>query len=82
MSWKDRIQVMDLTDADRIEATCKSCGHVHYLNRIMLIEAGAARLYLSEVEKQTGCKSRGCWGRVRIALPRRGDTSAFIGGLA
>jgi hypothetical protein len=83
MSWKDRLQVRDLEEDRRLEVTCRTCGDMHYLTRARLLAIkGAADLYISEVEKRTCCKKYGCWGRVRIAMPRTGDASAFVGGLA
>lgn len=83
MSWKDRIQVLDLDPDERLQATCKKCGHLHYLTRDMLMRVKDAQyLYISQVEQRTSCKMHGCWGRVRIAKVRKGDASAFVGGLA
>lgn len=83
MSWKTSMQVRDLDADQRLEMTCKVCGHVHYLTPTLIAASrGRATLYLDEIEKMTTCKSRGCWGRVRMALVRRDDTSGFVGGLA
>jgi hypothetical protein len=82
-TWKQNVQVRDLDEHQRLECTCKSCGHVHYLTR-KLIYTSAERefLYLDEVEAETVCRARGCHGAIRLAMVRGGDTSAFIGGLA
>lgn len=82
-NWKKNIQVRDLDVGQRLEITCKSCGHVHYLTRELICTSPEREfLYLDEVERETICRARGCRGAVRLALVRRGDTSAFVGGLA
>ena len=54
MSWKSAIQVFDLGDDDRLEMTCRKCGHFRYLNADALkARKGAGRLYLDEVERRT-----------------------------
>ena len=82
-SWKDSIQLGDLAHDQRLEMTCKRCGHVHYLTPTTIIAArGRTTLYLDEVERRTQCKARGCKGAVRLALTHRCDTSVFVGGMA
>lgn len=83
MSWKETMQVRDLAPDQRLEMTCRVCGHVHYLTPA-LIKASQRRdtLYLDEIEKMTSCKSRGCAGAVRMALVKNRPTSSFVGGLA
>ena len=83
MNWKTNLQVLDLEPAQRLEVTCKSCGHVHYLTRPQ-IETSPERgfLYLDEVERETICTARGCRGAVRISIVRKGETSGFVGGMA
>jgi len=81
--WKQNIQARDLETDQRLEMTCKSCGHVHYLTRALIcVSAEREFLYLDEVERETICKARGCRSAVRMALMRKGDTSAFVGGMA
>ena len=82
-SWKDTIQLGDLDKGQRLEMVCARCGHMHYLtpDRIAA-EGGRLTLYLDEIEKRARCHARGCNGRVRLALARKGDTSGFVGGLA
>lgn len=83
MSWKARLQVLDLNDGDRIELTCRLCGRVRWLAAAELqARKGAARLTLAEVEARARCRQRGCGGGMRLALPRQGATKAFVGGLA
>lgn len=82
-NWKQKLQLRDLEPEQRMEMTCKRCGHVHYLTAPALMAKGARpTLYLSEVESKTTCRDRGCGGAVRLALPRKGDTSGFVGGMA
>ncbi len=83
MNWKANIQVRDLDADQRLEATCKVCGHVHYLTRATLMNSPEREfLFIDEVEREATCKARGCRGAVRIALVRKGDTSGFVGGMA
>ena len=84
MSWKTNIQVRDLDDDQRLEATCKDCDHVHYITKFEVMRQGADRsfLYLDEIEREAICRARGCRGAIRLALVRTGDTSSFVGGLA
>ena len=83
MNWKTNLQVRDLEPGQRLECTCKHCGHVHYLTRSSILQSPEREfLYLDEIERETVCRARGCSGAVRMALVRRGETSGFVGGLA
>jgi hypothetical protein len=83
VSWKDHIQVRDLGPADRVELTCRACGHVRYLTGAELhARKSAARLTLAQVEARARCRQRGCAGAMRLAMPRQGETVGFIGGIA
>ena len=82
-SWKGNLQLCDLDPVQRLEISCKSCGHVHYLTAPDIMALGARHTrYLDEVENRLRCKARGCAGRVRLAMTHRGETSGFVGGLA
>ena len=84
MNWKANLQILDLDPEQRLEATCKDCGHVHFITPAQVIRQGAERsfLYVDELERETICKARGCRGQVRLAMVRSGETSGFVGGLA
>ncbi len=83
MGWKQQLRVSDLSETDRLEARCRTCGHVHYLTRdILCTDAEASQLYIDEVEAQAMCRARGCKGRVRLARVRLDELSGFVGGLA
>ncbi len=82
-SWKDTLQLGDLDPDQRLELTCKLCGHVRYMTSEAILAAGGrASLYLDEVESRTACRMRGCKGKIRLALAHTGDTSGFVGGMA
>lgn len=83
MSWMRNIQVRDLDERQRLEMTCRQCGHVHYLTRAMIcVSPEREFLYLDEVERETICKARGCRGSVRLSIQSKSATSGFVGGLA
>lgn len=83
MGWKQQLRASDLSETDKLEARCRTCGHVHYLTReILCTDAEASQRYIDEVEAQTICRARGCKGRVRLAKVRLDEMSGFVGGLA
>lgn len=83
MSWKSNIQVRDLADSQRLEFTCKKCGHTRYLKASDLLEvADAMYLYLDQVEKRSRCNQRCCGGEGRLALEQSNLSSGFVGGMA
>jgi len=83
VSWKDRLQVLDLDPNDRVELTCRRCGHLRYLTGLALLaRKGALRLTLSEVEARARCRQRGCSGTMRLAMPNERNTVGFVGGIA
>ena len=83
MNWKTERQVRDLEPGQWLEMTCKTCGHVHYLNPAEIMCAPEREfLYLDEVERETYCKAKRCLGQVRMALIRKDAASGFIGGSA
>jgi len=83
MNWKRNIQARDLEPHERLEITCKTCGHVHYLTRAKIcVSPEREFLYLDEIEGETICKARGCGGAVRLAITHNDKTSGFVGGLA
>lgn len=83
MNWKSSLQVLDLEPGDRLELTCRKCGHLRYLTGSFLqARKGADRLYLIEVESRARCTVRGCNGTMRMAMPPTGEASGFVGGIA
>lgn len=84
MSWKKELQLRDLESHQRLEFTCRTCGHVHFgeVDKIKAMFPDGKHIYLDEVESRTKCPSIGCCGKVRLALIHRGRTSGFVGGLA
>ena len=83
MNWQTEIQLIDLDQNQRIEVTCKSCGHSRYEIPYLLIKKyGMDFCYLDEVERFLTCHNRGCNGNVRIALSMQDETEGFVGGLA
>lgn len=83
MNWRASIQVRDLAPDDRLELICRKCGHLRYLTAKQLqARKGAAYLYLDEVEARTRCTQRGCNSPMRMAMPPKGETSGFVGGIA
>ena len=83
MNWKTELQVRDLEPGQRLEMTCKTCGHVHYLTPVDIMASPEREfLYLDEVERETYCKAHRCLGNVRMALIRKTSASGFVGGMA
>lgn len=83
MNWKMALQVRDLAPEDRLELTCRKCGHLRYLTgKALQARKGASQLYLDEVETRARCTQRGCNGGMRMAMPAQGETSGFVGGIA
>lgn len=82
-SWKQVVRVADLADNQKLEATCKTCGHTHYLTKALIcVSEEREFLFIDEVERETVCRARGCRGRVRLAMVRLDEMSGFVGGLA
>lgn len=83
MNWKTDLQLRDIASNQRIEATCRKCGHTHYVDKAALLRQPELQfIYMDELERMTMCKARRCGGGVRIALVHEGETEGFVGGLA
>ncbi len=83
MSWKDELQLRDLEPEQILEFTCKTCGHVHHYEAGVLQEnRDRICVWLVEIEAAERCKSRGCNGRMRLAIYHDNANSGFVGGLA
>ncbi|CAI9414967.1 hypothetical protein ANOBCDAF_03343 [Pleomorphomonas sp. T1.2MG-36] len=78
--WQTQIQVQDLADTQKLECTCRQCGHVHYLYKATL--TGREQDYIDEVQATEKCWARGCGGPVRIVFVRTDELSGFVGGMA
>jgi ribosomal protein L33 len=79
VSWKDQLQVLDLDASDKIELTCRACGHLRYLTGSMLqSRANALRLTLAQVEDRARCRGRGCNSRMRLAMPHQGERQGLL----
>ena len=83
MNWQHEIQITDLDPDQKLEVTCKLCGHSRYEDPQQLINNyGLHFAYLDEVAKLLVCHKHGCRGEVRIALSAEAETEGFVGGLA
>lgn len=83
MNWKTELQLRDLEPGQRLEMTCKTCGHIHHLTPAVIMASPEREfLYLDEVERETYCKARRCLDQVRMSLIRKDAASGFVGGLA
>lgn len=83
MNWKTSLQLSDLPQHQRIEIACRKCEQVHFRTVGEIVTTPQrGRLYLDEVERRLRCRAKSCRGRVRVALVRIDDTSAFVGGIA
>lgn len=83
VGWKSKIMSRDLDDTQRLEMTCKRCGHVYYLTKALIcVSPEREFLYLDQVEAEAICRARGCRGRMRLSMVRLDELSGFVGGLA
>ncbi|MXP30129.1 hypothetical protein GRI58_15070 [Porphyrobacter algicida] len=82
-SWKTKLRAADLPSDSKLEAVCRSCGHVRYLTRAYLVdERHAGHLYIDQIERRSRCRVLGCKGRMRLAMMHKSQTSGFVGGMA
>lgn len=83
MSWKSKLQLLDLDGTERIECRCKGCGYVWYeMPAYHLHKSHMRQLYLDQFEKRLRCSQWSCKGAICIALTNEGETEGFQGGLA
>lgn len=83
MSWRREIQLTDIGEGERLEVTCRICGHTRYEDpQVLAQRPGLEFAYLDEAEAQLICYRRGCRGAVQLALSMETETESFIGGLA
>lgn len=58
-SLKQVVRVADLADNQKLEATCKKCGHVHYLTKALIFVSEEREfLFIDEVGHETVCRAR------------------------
>lgn len=82
MSWLDTIQLADLEPDTRLELTCHKCGKSRFVTPAHQMKLGDfGHLWLSKVQARARCKQRGCPGTMRLAIPARGETKGFVGGI-
>ncbi len=83
MNWKTALHLRDIGGLQQIEAVCRSCGHIHYIDTQTLLRQPELQfIYIDELERMTVCRARHCHGKVRLALAYEGETEGFLGGLA
>jgi len=83
VSWKKRLQILDMDADDKIEARCKACGFTWYEWPCVYYHKSHMRyLYLDEFEKKLRCQQWNCKGDICIALSSEAETEGFQGGLA
>ncbi len=82
MNWQREIQLTDLDPGQKLEVTCKQCGHSRYEDPALLIKNyGLYFTYIDEVAKYLVCHRWNCKGAVRVALSAEAETEGFVGGL-
>ncbi|MEP6342083.1 MAG: hypothetical protein ABJ275_02110 [Maricaulaceae bacterium] len=83
MSWKTKIQILDIDSGVRLEARCRTCSYVWYEKPCAYFHKSHIRqLYLDEFETRLRCKQWGCKGAITIAMTNESETEGFQGGLA
>lgn len=83
MSWKTKLQLLDMDGSERIEARCCKCAYVWYeLPAYHLHKSHMRQLFLDEFEARLRCKQWNCKGAIKIALTSEDETEGFQGGLA
>lgn len=88
MSWKEKLQLSDLSAPERIEMICNACGHVTKIYPADPLTEKYGHLYLDELERRARCKKNairgkggGCQSGMRLLLCSDGDTHAFQAGI-
>lgn len=83
MSWMDDIRLRDMDADQRIEATCRSCGHSRLYSAADLLPLCPHRdARIAEIVGYIHCMKPQCRRTgVRLILLRMGGTGAFIGGM-
>jgi hypothetical protein len=83
VSWKTELKLSDLPPAQRLEITCRRCGHSRYETaRALLARPNLRHAYLDEAEQALMCGSRFCRSPVRIAITHIDKIEGFVGGMS
>lgn len=88
MSWKSKLQLLDLSEPEHIEMICESCGHVTKIHPGDPLIERYGHLYLDELERRARCRTRalrgrsgGCESPMKLLLCSESDTHAFQAGI-
>jgi hypothetical protein len=83
MTWLDDMRLRDIDDSAVLEATCRRCLHTWLQSPLqLLLKVDHRNVTLAEVARDLACVRPGCrHAGVRLALLRRDETSAFVGGM-
>lgn len=83
MSWKKKLQLLDMKSDELIEARCSKCSYIWYERASYHLHKSYMRqLFLDEFEEKLKCKQWACRGKIKIALTNEDETEGFQGGLA
>ena len=83
MSWKTKLQILDMDSSAKLEARCCGCNYVWYeLPCTYAHKSHMRQLYLDEFEARLRCKQWNCKGTIKVALANQHETEGFQGGLA
>lgn len=83
MSWMDDLRLRDLDAAQRIEATCRACGHSRLYSAADLLSLCPHRdTRIAEIVGLIHCAKPHCRRTgLKLMLLRVGGTGAFRGGM-
>lgn len=89
MSWKTKLQLLDLSPPERIEMICGGCGHVTKIYPGDPMIARYGHLYLDELERRGRCRRTALKGKagdcnrpMRLLLCSNEEAHAFQAGIA
>jgi len=82
VNWKSELKLADLDASQRLEITCKRCGHLRYEKAVDILNLdGMRHVWLDEIEFALCCDRPRCKGGVRIAMVHSGKMEGFVGGM-